>query len=126
MSKHRPSGKGPASRAVDAYIQLNASLTSDGYWHLAVDELTIEDLVALTHGNLREPDGTVNLPLPRALEPGFSARVSGASLKYMDDLLHALVEIAQGPHEPLGSIIDRMGWMVHAEDVEKRGRPTRP
>lgn len=80
-------------QALELYANLHISLRGDGYARQALKQLTVEHMVALTHGELREPDGTVQLPTPAPAEPDAAQRVSAQSLGMMKALLHVLVKL---------------------------------
>ncbi len=77
-------------RIIDLYVRLQESLRADGYGQDAIEELSIVDVVALTHGRLQEPDGTVVLPTVRDVAPSARPQVSHESKALMLSLVDTL------------------------------------
>lgn len=112
-----------ARKAIDLYVRLIESLRADGYGQDVIEELTVEHLVALVHGELREPDGSADLPIAASRGPGSTntARLGEASLELMDELLHELLEVTSlANRQLLSSVVMGIGWKAYAQYADRR------
>lgn len=122
MDDEIPENRTPARDAQDVHIQLLMSLRIDGYSYEDVAKLTIADLTALLHDNVREPDGSPNLPTATSTGSHSQARLSPESLELLDKLMHDLFEVAPlAQHHALTNVMEGIAWKVHAEDMEGIG-----
>lgn len=111
-----------ARQAVDLFVRLQESLRADGYGQDAIEKLTIEHLVALTHGDLHEPDGTVNLPASTGYTTEARTHVSTASLVLMDELLHALTKLVSlAPDQLVTGAVEGLAYKMYTEDMGNYG-----
>lgn len=93
-----------ARRAIDLYVKLTEALREDGYGQDVIEELTLEHLIALTHGRLQEPDGT--LMLPSEITDTSRATVSDRSEILMTSLTMLLNELGHLPsREKLSNVV---------------------
>lgn len=104
-----------ARRVIDLHVQLQESLRADGYGQDVIEGLLVEHLVALTHGDLREPDGAIVLPtaLAHLTEP---SHVSPVSMELMHDLVAILNQLGLLAEQSLlrDSVMGMGRWALDA------------